>query len=1000
MALCFNGSNLFCVSKNPQSAANSQAAMTPMLAPLSPLLAQASGWGTSDTLRVVGAGILIFVAALAWVVVLKLREHRQNVLLKAQLEREKGLSELGRKLALANTVKEAAAIILDAADRFFGWDAAYLNEYSANDNVLGPVLNFDLVDGKRTQVPFAYPAGKPTAMARQIIDKGAVLVRREKAATTAEFVAFGDKSRPSASMMFVPIHGSGAMIGILSIQSYTPGYYDEEKLALLQGLADHCGGALERIGARAELHKSLEELESRVAQRTSELREINGLLEKGRDELEKLVEERTTKLSSAVNALEQEIAVRRSAERRSAAFSKLGQQLSAAGDFTFAGKVALDAAEELLGWDASYLHLYTPDNRFTVPILAYDLVDGKRTQVFYLYSEVSPRDKRIIELGAELVAGPPSPGQPALEPFGVRTRPTASRLFVPIHSRGRVIGAMSAQSYKPNAYTAENLALLQSLADFCGGTLERIHAEQSLRQSEERFSKVFRSSPAPMSLSTLEQGIYLDVNEALAKLLGFQREEMIGRTSIDLNIWPNPEDRLQMAQQFADRKTLRNYQCQLRSKNGEIRTALASMERMDFRGEQNVVLSTFHDVTDWLQLEAQLRQSQKMEAIGQLAAGVAHDFNNILTIIQGHVGLLLDDPDASPSVVESLEPVATAAERAAALTRQLLAFSRKQVMQMRPIDLNDIVSDTANMLQRLLGETIELGFSYCPSPAMIEGDASMLEQVIINLAVNARDAMPNGGRLQLAVSRQDVDAAEAEQRAELKAAQFICLTISDDGRGMDEPTKARIFEPFFTTKDVGKGTGLGLATVYGIVKQHHGWIDVESAVGKGTTFQIFLAASAAAPARQRPEAAPAVETPKPRTEPAKPKPPRGGGETILVVEDELDLRDLVHSLLETFGYKVLEAENGKQAIEVWQKASGRIDLLLTDVTMPEGISGIDLADRFKKENPGLKVIFSSGYSVELFQKQKVAGLQEGLNFLPKPYQPETLAKTVRDCLDS
>ncbi|HWD19431.1 MAG TPA: GAF domain-containing protein [Verrucomicrobiae bacterium] len=981
-------------------AATSPAEPTLLSISAAPLLALGvEGWGISDTLRVAGAGALIFVAALAWVVVLKLRTHRQNLLLKTQLQREKALSELGRKLAVATTVAEAARIILDSADYLFGWDAAYLNLYAAEPDVLTPVINLDTVDGKRGEVPFGYPAGKPTPMAREIIDNGPKLIRRTPhAASGPPLLPFGDKGRLSASLMFVPIHGGSEVIGLISIQSYTAGLYDEEKLAVLQGLADHCGGALERIQARAELHKSLELLEGRVAERTEELTRINGLLHKGREELEQLVEERTVKLTKAVGALEQEIAVRREAEARSAAFSRLGEQLSAAADFAAAGRTALDAADELLGWDASYLHLYTPDYHFTIPVLSFDIVDGKRTQVFWLYREVSPRDKRIIERGAELVSGAPSGTQPPFVPFGVRSRPTASRLFVPIHSAGRVIGAMSAQSYTANAYTPKDLALLQSLADFCGGTLERIQAEQSLRQSEERFSKVFRSSPAPMSLSTLEQGIYLDVNDSLANMLGYEREEMIGRTSIELGIWPDPEDRVRMAEQILKLKSLRNYQCQVRRKNGEVRTALASVERMDIRGEQNVLLATFHDITEWLSLEAQLRQSQKMEAIGQLAAGVAHDFNNILTIIQGHVGLLMDEPTVGDDVRESLQPVATAADRAAALTRQLLAFSRKQVMQMRVADLNDIVSDAANMLQRLLGETVVLSFSYSPAPATIEGDAGMLEQVIINLAVNARDAMPDGGRLRVMVERVEVERAAARQRTEADTTSFVRLTMADDGRGMDEPTKARIFEPFFTTKDVGKGTGLGLATVYGIIKQHAGWIDVESAPGQGTVFRIFVPASSAPPPPPAPRK---IKEPVKKAEPAKaPAPARGGGETILVVEDELDLRDLVHALLESFGYRVLEAEHGKDALEVWRRAGGKIDLLLTDVTMPEGISGIELAERFRQEKPDLKVIFSSGYSVELFERQKIAGLKEGLNFLPKPYQPETLAKTVRMCLDS
>lgn len=1003
---------------DPFSAAPPAAVILAVLPPFNPLMALGSeGWGLSETLAVAVAAALL-VIALGWVALLKAREGRQNQLLQEQLKREKVLSELGRKLAAARGIPEAARIVLDAADDFFGWDSAYLDLYSQEQDILEPVINLDQIEGRRADAPFVYPAGKPSPMARRIIEEGAKLVRRDKEGGETELLPFGDKQRRSASLMYAPVHGTRGVIGILSIQSYTPGFYNEEKLALLQGLADHCGGALDRIRAENELQKHLAALEDRVKERTGELTRLNSLLEKSRSDLEKQVEERTARLTQAVGALEGEIAVRRHAEARNGVFSRLGGQLSAAADFEAAGKIALETADELLGWEACYIHLYTSDFRFAIPILAFDVVDGKREKVFHVHREISARDKRIIEHGAELVCGPPAQGQPAFEPFGVRSRPTASRLFVPVRSQGRVIGAMSVQSYTPEAYSAEDLVQLQSLADFCAGAFERIQAEELLRQSEERFSTVFRSSPAPMSLTTLEQGTYLDVNDSLTSLLGYTRAEMIGRTSIELKIWPDPDERLKMAQVLLSHRSLRNFQCQLRTKAGNIRTALASVERIDIRGEQNVIVATFHDITESLNLEAQLRQAQKMEAVGQLAAGVAHDFNNILTIIQGHIGLLLEDQTLSSELRDALNPVAGAAERAALLTRQLLAFSRKQVMMIGLIDLNDVVGNATNMLQRLLGENILLKVNYASGPVPTEGDDAMIEQVIVNLAVNARDAMPGGGELRVGVDIAEVPSDVARQRTDTGRTRFARLTVSDSGQGMDEETKSHIFEPFFTTKDVGRGTGLGLATVYGVIKQHRGWIDVESEVGKGTAFRIYFPASEAAPVTAaktetvQPGAAPspAVKTPEQpqnsQTESkakggAKPARSGGGrGETILVVEDELDLRDLVHTLLQTFGYRVLEAQHGREAIEIFAREGGKIDLLLTDVTMPEGISGLDLAERFRKENPALKVIFSSGYNVELFERRKIPGLREGLNFLPKPYQPDTLAATVRKCLDS
>jgi PAS domain S-box-containing protein len=680
--------------------------------------------------------------------------------------------------------------------------------------------------------------------------------------------------------------------------------------------------------------------------------------------------------------MEREIAERRQAESRARSFSRLGQQLSVAISSTAAAQAVLNAADELLGWDASYLQLYTPDYRYTVPILLFDVLDGMRTQVFGIYRETSPRDKRIIEYGAELVQGPVSSSQPAFVSFGVLSRPTASRLFAPIRSGAKVIGAVSVQSYTDNAYKQEDLAVLQTLADFCSATLERIQAEELLRKSEERFSQAFRSSPMPMSLSTLEQGIYMDINESMLRLFGYKREEMLGRTSLELGIWADPEERLRMLQQLQETKAVRDFSCHLRAKNGALRDVLLSVERLDFAGDA-VILIIVHDMTERLSLEAQLRHAQKMEAVGQLAAGVAHDFNNILTIIQGHAGLLLSAPDLPDNMRPSLVQVVGATSQAATLTKQLLTFSRKQVMQLHYLDLNEVVRDAGQMLHRLIGETITLQLQCAAAPLPIHVDAGMIEQIIVNLALNARDAMPHGGQLTVKTETVEIDSAYAQKRPDARSGAFACLTVTDSGTGMEEQTMNRIFEPFFTTKEVGKGTGLGLATTYAIVKHHQGWLEVSSQFGRGSVFKTFLPLC--------PEPAPSEHTARP------PKATPGGHETILVVEDEPSLRELVCSLLRHYGYRVLEASHGKEALQIWRAGASEIDLLLTDMMMPEGMSGWELAGQLRKERPGLKVIYTSGYSVDLLGHHGELG--EGVHFLPKPYPPHVLAKTVRDCLD-
>jgi len=363
---------------------------------------------------------------------------------------------------------------------------------------------------------------------------------------------------------------------------------------------------------------------------------------------------------------------------------------------------------------------------------------------------------------------------------------------------------------------------------------------------------------------------------------------------------------------------------------------------------------------------------------------VAHDFNNILTIIQGHISLLQSVPGLDAEQDDSLTQMWMATDRAANLTRQLLTFSRKQIMQPRALDLNEVVGTTSKMLQRLLGENISLHFNYSPQLPAIHADSGMIEQILMNLAVNARDAMPKGGKLAVTTEVLRVDEAYAQQVAEARVGQFICLTLSDTGCGMDAMTLEKIFEPFFTTKEVGKGTGLGLATTYGIVKQHSGWIQVTSEINAGTTFKIFF-----------PTIGKAMKTGDTNVILAKVS---GGTETILVVEDEPALRELVRGVLELYGYKVLEAIHGKEALTVWAKHKNEIDLLLTDMVMPEGISGLDLAERLREEDPTLKVIYTSGYSMDLFSSRQK--MTEGVNFLPKPYQPKALAKMLRDALDA
>ena len=389
------------------------------------------------------------------------------------------------------------------------------------------------------------------------------------------------------------------------------------------------------------------------------------------------------------------------------------------------------------------------------------------------------------------------------------------------------------------------------------------------------------------------------------------------------------------------------------------------------------------DVTERLNLEQQLRQSQKMQSVGQLAAGVAHDFNNVLTIIQGHCELVAMGEKLTKSGLESLDQVRMAADRAAKLTQQLLTFGRKQFMQMESLDINEIIQRVTQMLRRVLGENVSLRSNLAPRLPAVEADATMMEQDIMNLSVNARDAMPGGGSLTIGTVPVMVSRAYVERNPEAREGTFICLSVSDNGTGIEPDKLHKLFEPFFTTKEVGKGTGLGLATVYGIVKQHQGWIEVESELGKGSVFKVYLPGS--------------VKAIQARNGKVAPQNVRGGKETVLLVEDEAGVLTLARGILKSYGYDVLEARSGVEALRLWAQYDTKIDLLLTDIVMPEGMSGLDLAKKLRGEKRDLKVLYSSGYSIEVAGQD--FGLTDGMAFLKKPYQPSALALKVRECLD-
>ena len=799
----------------------------------------------------------------------------------------------------------------------------------------------------------------------------------------------------------------------------------------------------------------------------------------------------------AALTLATDVTVRRRAAQRNLVFGLLSHNLSAV---TMASEAALficEAADELFHWDDFALDLYSLERDEVVSLLAITTIEGQRVEI-----PASPQPKtanalvqRVITRGAELVSA---------EEIGDKGGTT---MLAPIRKGERVIGVLFIQRRLPHSYAERDLEILQTLADQCGGALQRVQVEEELRQSQRRFRELFENSPDAIFVEDL-QGKVLDVNRSACTLHGMTREQLVGKNAIEQlvpparreaaradfkklaagqiswiesesvradgravpveirtvrveydgapallflvrditerraaemalrssetlfrSVWENSVDGMRLTDENGTIVAANQAYCRLVGLTHEqlegrpftvVYAAAGDWEKMlrwhcdQFRacrvrekqeyqlvlhdnravvyevtdsyvesgGKPRLLLGLFRDVTSHRRLEEQLRQSQKMEAIGQLAGGIAHDFNNILTIILGHA-TLLTLAKIEPKAMASAQQIKQASERAAGLTRQLLAFGRKQIYNPRPLDLNRIVGKMTDLLARLLGEDIALQINFSSQPAVTAVDVSMLEQILLNLSVNSRDAMPKGGQMAIRISVVEVDETHTRRIADARPGKFIRLSHTDTGEGIPPENLQRIFEPFFTTKELGKGTGLGLATVFGIVKQHEGWVEVESELGQGTTFHIYF------PVTDAPVADPEHADTQFHA--------RKGTETILVVEDERDLREIVTRTLNLNGYRVFQAVDGNNALQIWEQYKNEIDLVFTDIIMPGGLNGREMADRLWLEKPDLKVIFSSGYGADALGKN--FKLDPHLNYLQKPYLPQTLSRMIRRCLD-
>jgi two-component system cell cycle sensor histidine kinase/response regulator CckA len=581
---------------------------------------------------------------------------------------------------------------------------------------------------------------------------------------------------------------------------------------------------------------------------------------------------------------------------------------------------------------------------------------------------------------------------PVVSSFQIGAR---SLISVPLISKDQVIGVLNFRTNKPNTYIERDLRLAERVGNQIAGAIanaqlfaEHKRAEKALLESEEGYRTAIENSNDGVAID--KDGLHLFVNKKFLELFGYNYpEEVIGKHLI-LTVHPDDKDRVKeinLKRQRGEDVPSR-YEFKGIRKDGEIIYIEASATKTTYHGG-TVSLAYLRDITERKRaeeemaiLQEQFRQSQKMEAIGQLAGGIAHDFNNILTIIKGYSQLSLSELKENDPLRENIKEIQKASERAANLTRQLLAFGRRQVMDVKVLDLNTVLGDLDKMLHRIIGEDIELIRLLAENLGRVKVDPGQIEQVIMNLAVNARDAMPRGGKLTIETANVELDGKYALKHIGVKPGHYVMLSVSDTGCGMTPEVKDRVFEPFFTTKERGKGTGLGLSTVYGIVKQSNGNIWVYSEPGKGTTFKIYL---------------PRVdETQEASKENEVKEEITAGRENVLIVEDDESVRKMAVLVLEKKGYTVLEAKDGNEALLLCKARKEPIHLILTDVVMP-GMSGRQLVDGLRKVHQEIKALYMSGYTDNAIVHHGV--LKKGMNFIQKPFTIDGLASKVREVLD-
>jgi len=590
----------------------------------------------------------------------------------------------------------------------------------------------------------------------------------------------------------------------------------------------------------------------------------------------------------------------------------------------------------------------------------------------------------VMRTGEPLLATPPvfeaMVGNGEADLIGA---PSLDWLGVPLRIGNTSIGALVVQSYTESARFGErDRDILRFVSQQLATAIEHKRHEEALRRSETRYRSLILSAAYGIYRCSLD-GKFLDVNPALINILGYGSIEEVLALEPKRDVFLNADELARLSEDYRRTGVLNGVEVQWKHKDGHVITVRLSGRAMDGQDEAKGELEIIaEDITERRQLEEQFRQAQKMEAVGRLAGGVAHDFNNLLMVINGYTEVLLEQLESGDNRYQKVQSIQQAADRAATLTRQLLAFSRKQLLELKVVDVNCVISDMERLLRPLIGENIELVTRLFPDAGRTRADAGQLEQVIMNLVVNAKDAMPDGGKITIQSSEVTVRHNFREHRY-IQPGRYVVISLADTGHGMDKETLSRIFEPFFTTKEKGKGTGLGLSTVYGIVKQSGGYVFATSEVGGGTIFFIYL---------------PRIEDSAEALLPVKAQEnDKGGSETVLLVEDEDSVRELVRETLVGRGYKVLEAENGEAGLRLAEVHGDSIDILITDVVMP-GMGGRELAKKLMAMRPKIVVLYLSGYTEDAIVNQ--GAFDPGTAFLQKPFTLQKLAQKVREVLHS